>query len=437
MKQLFEPGSDVAHETPDGAGGAGSRRRDPFRSLRALVRREGDVARYRAGTERAYLVNHPDHVRHVLADNSSNYTKDTFINANFKAAAADGILVSDGDLWRRRRRLMQPAFHRERIAGFATTIVDSTLGVAEAWEPMVGTGEPIDLAEAMARVTMLITARVLFGVDVSSDADMLGREISDYMPKLFQPGDDFRAARARVMEVVRGLVDERYANPTDGGDVLSMLIEARDESGRGLTRDQINDEVLTLLLAGYETTANGLSWTWALLMEHPWAMDRLRAEVASVVGDRLPRASDLPALGYTRMVFEEALRLYPPAWILGRRAIRDDVIGGQAIPAGSVVAICPYLLHRHEDFWDDPDRFDPARFATARAAARSPFSYLPFGGGPRMCIGHAMAMVEAQLVIATIAPRYRFEGAPGHVVEPERLFILRPKGGLPVLASRV
>jgi cytochrome P450 len=291
----------------------------------------------------------------------------------------------------------------------------------------------VDLAEAMATVTMLITARVLFGADVSDHADLIGRSISEFLPKLLRPSEDFRIARERVMRVIVNLVDERVAHPTDGGDVLSMLVEARDESGAGLSREQIQDEALTLLLAGFETTANGLTWTWALLMEHPAAMDRMRAEAAEIVGDRLPRASDLPSLAYTRMVFEEALRLYPPAWILGRRAIGDDVIGGVSIPAGSVVAISPFMLHRHPSFWEDPERFDPERFADTRAAGRRPFSYLPFGGGPRLCIGHAMALVEAQLVLATIAGRYRFELPAGHIVEPERLFILRPRGGLPAL----
>jgi cytochrome P450 len=424
----------VPSSSPDAA--APRQPRDPFRSLRALVRREGDVARYRAGTEEAYLVNHPDLIRRVLVDNASNYTKDTAINASFKAAAADGILVSEGEPWRRRRRMMQPAFHRERIAAFADTIVATTLEVAAGWEPAVGGEAPIDLAEAMATVTMLITARVLFGVDVSSQADLVGREIAGFLPKLLRPDQDFRNARARVMNVVTSLIDERIANPSDGNDVLSMLLEARDDAGERLAREQIQEETMTLLLAGFETTANGLTWTWALLMEHPWAMDRLQAEVTNVLGGRLPRASDLSGLSYTRMVFEESLRLYPPAWILGRRAIADDTIGEVRIPAGSVVAISPFMLHRHPGFWEDAERFDPERFVSSRAASRSPFSYLPFGGGPRLCIGHAMALVEAQLVIATIAQRYRFELPPGHVVEPERLFILRPRGGLPARARR-
>jgi cytochrome P450 len=414
----------------DGAG----RSRDPFRSLTALIAREGDVARYRSGSEEGYLVNHPDHVRHVLVDNAASYSKDTAINANFKAAAADGILVSEGEQWRRRRRLMHPAFHRDRVAGFAASIVELTLGVTAGWAAFVDTDQPVDLGADMATLTMLITAKVLFGADLTDRADVVGHAIGEALPKLVWPAkEEFRVIRDQVMDVVKTLVAERIADRGDGQDVLSMLIEARDEHGDRLTLDEVYDEAMTLVLAGVETTANGLSWTWTLLMQHPEVAERLHREVTATVGSRLPTAADLPRLAFARMIFEEALRMYPPAWILGRRALVDDEIGGRRIAAGSVVAVSPYLLHRNTAFWDEPERFDPDRFLPERTARRRPFTYLPFGGGPRLCIGHAMAMVEAQLAIATIAGRYRFELPPGHVVEPERLFVLRPRGGLPAL----
>jgi cytochrome P450 len=412
----------------------GRRARDPFRSLNALIAREGDVARYRSGSEEAYLVNHPDHVRHVLVDNAAAYSKDTAVNANFKAAAADGILVSEGEQWRRHRRLMHPAFHRDRVAGFAESIVELTLGVMTGWAAEVDTDRPVELAADMSTLTMLITGKVLFGADLTDRADMVGHGIGEALPKLVSPDkQEFREIRDHIMDVVRTLVAERVADRGDGQDVLSMLIDARDEHGDGLTMEEICDEAMTLVLAGVETTANGLSWTWALLMQHPDVAERLHREVVATVGSRLPTAADLPRLSFARMIFEEALRMYPPAWILGRRALVDDEIGGRRIPAGSVVAVSPYLLHRNTAFWEDPERFDPDRFTPARTAGRLPFTYLPFGGGPRLCIGHAMAMVEAQLAIATIAGRYRFQLPPGHVVEPERLFILRPRGGLQAL----
>jgi cytochrome P450 len=291
----------------------------------------------------------------------------------------------------------------------------------------------------MGTLTMIITARVLFGVDLTDRADSAGKTIAEGVRGIVAPQNEgFRAGVEEIMDLVATIVDERAAEPGQGSDVISMLLESRDDEGNALSREQIHDEVITLLLAGHETTANGLAWTWVLLMANPWAMDLLQAETRDVLdgGRRLPEARDLAALRYTRMVFEESLRMYPPAWILGRRALADDVIGGQAIPAGTVVAISPYLLHRHPAFWVDPERFDPERFSPDRSASRKPFSYLPFGGGPRLCIGHTMAMVEAQLAIATIASRYRFEAAPGHVVEPERLFVLRPRGGVPALVRR-
>jgi cytochrome P450 len=414
--------------------------RDPFRSLTALVRRQGDVARYRAGTEKAYLVNHPDHVRHILADNASNYSKDTFINATFKRSLADGLLTLEGEAWKRRRRLVQPAFHRERLASFADAMVEDATRIADRWEPLVGTAEPIDLAAEMGTLTLLITARVLFGVDLSSEADSVGKTIARWLGNLVSSAsqEGFQAGRQEVLALIDRLVDDRIRDPGSGRDVLSMLVESTDDSGERLTREQIHDEVLTLLLAGHETTANGLAWTWVLLMANPWAFDRLQAEVREVLdgGRRLPTAADLVSLRYTRMVFEESLRVYPPAWIIGRRALADDMLGDHPIPKGSVVAISPYLLHRHPDFWDDPERFDPERFAPNRDATRRLFSYIPFGVGPRLCIGHVMAMVEAQLVLAVVASRFRFEPVPGHVVEPERLFILRPRGGVPALVRR-
>jgi cytochrome P450 len=413
------------------------RARDPFRSLTALVRREGDVARYRAGREPAYLVNHPDLVRHVLADNAANYSKDTFINGNFKAFVAEGLLVSEGERWRQRRRLVQPAFHRDRLAAYGDAMVEDATRIADRWEPLVGSGRPVDLASEMGTLTMLITARVLFGVDLTGRADEAGRTIARELGRIGSPTKEtFRAGRQAIHDLVAGFVDERIRTGGTGPDVISMLMEARDASGEGLSREQIHDEVITLLLAGHETTANGLAWTWALLMANPSAQDAVHGEVKDVLGSRPPAATDLAMLRTTRMVFEESLRMYPPAWIIGRRALGDDELAGHTIRAGSVVAISPYLLHRNTAFWDDPERFDPGRFSPERSAGRRPFAYLPFGGGPRKCIGHGMAMIEAQLAIAVIAARYRFELPPGHVVEPERLFVLRPRGGLPALVTR-
>ena len=300
--------------------------------------------------------------------------------------------------------------HRRRSTASAGRVrrrmVADTVRIADRLEAYVGTDEPVDLAAEMGTLTMLITARVLFGVDLTDRADSAGKTIAEGVRGIVAPTTRAsRRAWPEIMDLVADIVDERANDPDEGDDVISMLLESRDDEGGTLTREQIHDEVITLLLAGHETTANGLAWTWVLLMANPWAMDRLQAETQEVLdGGRLPAARDLGASPYTRMVFEESLRMYPPAWILGRRALADDMIGGEPIPAGTVVAISPYLLHRHPGFWEDAERFDPERLLPGRNASRKPFSYLPFGGGPRLCIGHTMAMVEAQLAIATIAP---------------------------------
>jgi len=246
---------------------------------------------------------------------------------------ADGLLVSEGEVWRRRRRLIQPAFHRERLKEYADAMVQAATQIADRWEPIADTDATIDLAEAMGTLTLLITARVLFGVDLSDSADAAGRTIAEKLGYLLSAREDFLAGRAEIMDLVSRFVDERIANPDGQRDVVSMLIEARDEAGESLTREQIHDEVLTLLLAGHETTANGLAWTWVLLMANPDAMDRVHAEVRDVLGGHLPTARDLSKLRYTKMAFQESLRTYPPAWIIGRRAIAEDRLGEHVIPA--------------------------------------------------------------------------------------------------------
>jgi cytochrome P450 len=247
-----------------------------------------------------------------------------------------------------------------------------------------------------------------------------------------------RRALRTLDEVVFGILRDRRRGASEGGDLLSTLVELRDEeTGEGMSDRQLRDEVMTLLLAGHETTANALAWTWHLLGRHPAAAERLRAELAAVLGRRMPTVADLPQLPWTRMVLEEAMRLYPPAWLISRAAMEDDVIGGYHVPRGATVILSPWVTHRHPDLWDDPERFDPERFAPARVAARPRFAYFPFGGGPRLCIGSGFAMTEAQLVLASVASRYRLEPVPGHEPRLEPLVTLRPRDGLPMRVCRL
>jgi cytochrome P450 len=412
----------------------GQRARDPMRSLIMLMLRRGDVARYRGGDEAAYLVNRPEFIKRVLVDNHANYTKTTWINNMFKRAVADGLLTSDGERWRRQRRLIQPAFHRERLALLAASMTRATSAMLDRWEPLAGTGEPIDMAAEMGSLTLGITAKALFSVDISDRADSMGQEIAVCMRLLVSPDQPvFQEAKRNMEELVAGIVEERRRAGVDSPDLLSMLLQARDvETESRLSSRELRDQIITLLLAGYETTANSLAWTWYLLSQSPSVVRRLQAELRRELDGREPAVDDLTNLTYTRMVLDESMRLYPPAWILGRRALAADTLGDHVIPAGSVVAISPYTMHRHPGYWEEPDAFEPTRFTKERSAARAPFTYFPFGGGPRLCIGHSFALMEAQLVIATVAQRFDVELVPGRPVEPERLFVLRPKDGLPM-----
>ena len=414
------------------------RARDPFRFLTDLVRREGDVARYRAGSEPAFLVNEPDLIKRVLADNASNYSKATAINSAFKRAIADGLLTSEGPLWRRQRRLMQPAFHRDRLSALAAQMTEATLDLMERWEDAARRGAVLDMTKEMSSLTIRITVKALFGTDIVEHVGAVGQRIAESLVMVVSPDKPaMEEAKRMVVGILEDIMDERLSRPRSTPDLLSMLMEARDEeTGESMNRGEILQQMMTLLLAGYETTANALGWTWYLLSENEGAGTALRAELGATLGGRVPTVQDLALLPYNRMVLEESMRLYPPAWILGRRALVDDRLGDHVIPAGSVVAISPYLMHRHPKHWEDPERYDPERFTKERSVGRKPFAYFPFGGGPRLCIGHNFAMLEAQLIIATVAQRYRPRLVPGHSVEPERLFVLRPRGGLPMTLER-
>jgi len=405
--------------------------RDPFRSLLALTRRQGDVARYRSGGEQGFLVSGPEYIRHVLAENSGNYTKATSVNVNFKWAVADGLLTSEGAVWRWHRRLMQPAFHRDRLLGLGGQIVDATLEMLERWPARVEGGTPLEVAGEMGLLTLRIATRALFGHDLGEEADALGEEIARGLPAMASPTSrDLVPGAAHLRALATAIIDRRRARPGESEDLLSLLLGARDpDTGRPLSDDQLADEMITLLLAGHGTTANALAWTWTLLSERPDAARALGLELEEVLGPRPPDLADLAALPYTRAVIQESMRLYPPAWIMGRRAVGEDALGEHVIPAGSVVAICPYTMHRDPRFWTHPDRFDPARFM---AEDTRPFVYFPFGGGPRVCIGQHLAMIELQLIVATVARRWALRLPDAHPVVPDRRFVLRPRGGLPM-----
>lgn len=419
--------------------------RRPLEYMLDLTRQYGDVLRVMLIFGNLYIVNHPDGIKHILQENNRNYNKEVLDYKMLRIFLGKGLLTDDGDSWLHQRRLMQPAFHRQRLASFGTLVTDAALAMLDRWQSIAEQGSSLDVAAEMMRLTQRIVGRALFNIDLSAETNTVGqafttanRFLSDYLyvpfPPLFFPSPRnlrFREAGRTLDKVVIDIIQERRRQNTDTGDLLSMLLLARDEeTGEGMNDRQLRDNVLTLLLAGHETTSNALSWTWYLLAQHPDIAQKLHAELDTVLAGRTPTVDDLPNLPYNRMVIEEALRLYPPAWAFTRNAVADDEIGGYRIPAGSMILLCPYTTHRHPEFWENPEMFDPERFTPERSANRPRYAYFPFGGGPRQCIGNNFALMEAQLILATISQRYQLHLAADARVEFDPLITLRPRHGL-------
>jgi cytochrome P450 len=418
--------------------------RNPLRFLEGVAR-HGDVARFRLGPVFVYLVNDPDLIRSVLVTRADAYHKGRALE-RARRLLGQGLLTSEGALHLRQRRLMQPAFHRERIAGYGETMVRYAGRAAERWKA----GETIDVHKEMVALTLAIVGTTLFDADVEEEADEIGKALTEalelfqrllmvpygeFLEKLPIPSTlRFRSARRRLDATIARLIAERRRNPRDRKDLLTLLLLAQDTEGDGggMTDTQLRDEAMTIFLAGHETTANAMAWTWHLLSQNPEAEGRLHEELDRVLEGRAPGVADLPRLRYTEMVLSESMRLFPPAWILGRRAIVDHELGGYRIPAGSIVLLSQWITHRDARYFPDPLRFDPQRFTAEAQAARPKFSYFPFGGGPRVCIGEGFAWMEGVLVLATIARRWRFLPVDGIPVTPAAMITLRPKSGLPM-----
>ena len=420
--------------------------RDPLTLLKGLARDYGDVARFKAGPQSIYLLSHPDHVRDLLVTHNARFKKGRALQ-RAKRLLGEGLLTSEGEFHRRQRRLAGPAFHKQRVAGYGRVMVEYAEKVSARWRD----GEELDISEEMMRLTLAVVGKTLFDAEVESDADEVGAALTEVM-NLFgylmlpfselleklplPPRRRFLRARARLDAVIYRIIEERRREGRDRGDLLSTLLDAVDEEGdrTGMTDEQLRDEVMTVFLAGHETTANALTWAWYLLAQNPEAEARLHAELDEVLaGGRLPGPDDVPALRYTEMVVAETMRLYPPAWALGRLALEDHEVGGYTIPRGSLVLVSQYVIHRDPRFWPDPERFDPERFAPEAKAARPQFAYFPFGGGPRRCIGEGFAWTEAVLILATLARRWRARLVAGRAPEVLPRITLRPgPGGVPV-----
>lgn len=402
--------------------------RDPLRFFSTLAAEYGDVVCYRPAPDTAYLVNHPDYVRHILVDNNRNYSKETHTNQMFHTLVAGGLLTSEGEVWRKQRRMMQPAFHHTRLEPLDTMIAEATDAVLDRWRTYEQANQPVDVAREMAALTLTVTTRALFGVNLGDEVREVGEMVNRSIGFLEKPSDPrLKEAVTGLKAVVDRIVRSRKQDFKDGGDLLSSMILARDsETGEGMTDEQLRNQIMTLMLAGYDTTASSLTWTWYLLSQNPEAAARLHNEVRTILHERAPRYTDLERLPYTRMVLNESLRLFPPAWTLGRRALGEDEIGGYYVAPNTVIAICIYTLHRHADFWTNAEAFQPERFSPENIAGRHRFAYVPFGAGPRQCIGNTFGLMEASLIIAGIARRYDLQLVPGTEVQPQAVFVLRP-----------
>ncbi|MGW1080827.1 cytochrome P450 [Kitasatospora sp. NPDC002522] len=407
----------------------------------------GDAVKIDIGPKTLYFFNHPDHAKHVLADNAANYHKGIGL-IQARRALGNGLLTSEGELWRKQRRLIQPAFQHKRIVQQADVVAEEAAKLVSRLRAHEG-GGPVDLTTELTGLTLGVLGRTLLDVDLAAfesvghdfeavqDQAMFDMVTMGMVPEWVPLAKQRRSRQAResLQVVVDQLVADRMARPgaDQGDDALSRLIvSTREEADPAVGRQRMRDELVTLLLAGHETTASTLGWTFYLADRHPEVMDRLHAEAVEVLGDRLPEFEDLPKLKYTGMVLEEVMRLYPPVWILPRLSQADDEVGGYHVPAGSDVLICPYTLHRHPGFWDAPDQFDPERFDPVRSHDRPRYAYIPFGAGPRFCVGNHLGLMEATFTVALIARDLRLAKVPGHRVVAEPMLSLRMGGGMPV-----
>lgn len=421
--------------------------RDPLGFLARCSREYGDVVRLRFPGRFIYLLNHPDHAEYVLVKNNRNFIKSRYFRQEL-GFLGKGLLNSEGEYWRRQRRLAQPAFHRQRINTYGEVMVSYTERMLATWQD----GETRDVHQEIMRLLLEIVAKVLFDAEIAKSGEVR-RAIDRAMKRFDEQGSAmlvrfllgnfptptnlrFRKAIRQLDEIIYGLIDERRNGGKNAGDLLSMLLHARDEEGNGMSDKQLRDEVITVLLAGHETNAVALSWTWYLLSQHPEVEAKLLEELQEVLGERAPTVEDLPRLRYTEKVIKESMRLYPPAWAISREAIEECEIGGYHVPAGTQLFIVMWLMHHDPRHFEDPEVFDPDRWGDGLVKRIPKYAYLPFGAGPRLCIGSSFAMTEATLLLATIARKFRLELLPGQQPIPQPSVTLRPKGGISMVLER-
>ncbi len=426
------------------AGNLRAAARDSIAFYEDATREFGGIVRFSYSKNRAWhLISDPAMIEWVLQTNFKNYPKGFFFSKRLRLLTGDGLISSEGELWLRQRRLAQPAFHRQRLAQLTDLMRDAAREMLNRWDKSPA-AKPLNISDETMRLTLQVVGRALFRTELAHHADATYDALTQILAYIdFRMKHPFAAsekvptrrnksflrAKNALDTIALDIIQARHRSGKDEGDLLSMLMQVRDEdSGEGMSDTQLLDEVRTIMLAGHETTAMALAWTWNLLSENPHIQRRLENEVDTVLGGREPKFDDLEKLRYTRQVFEEALRLYPSFWLLARQAKEADTIGGYDIRAGSTIALSPYITQRLPQFWPEPEKFDPDRFVPD--AVRPKFSYFPFGGGPRLCIGQNFALMEAQIILAMTAQRFRLTTVPGQNLELAQTLTLRPRDDL-------
>ncbi|MBI1902378.1 MAG: cytochrome P450 [Planctomycetia bacterium] len=418
-------------------------RRDTLAFLTRVARTYGDIACYRLGPRRVYLVSHPDLIEQVTVTDNRNYHKHYALRF-LRPVLGNGLLTSEDDFWLRQRRLIQPAFAKARLEAYSRAMIDKTLAMLEGWRD----GQVRDVHEEMMRLTLSIVAKTLLDVDIEADTSDVSQAVhvtmEDFrfrfeqavpLPVRLPTPRNRRLKRAIVSldAIIHRIINERRTSGKDRGDLLSTLVAARDEGdGAGMTDRQLRDEVMTLFLAGHETTAVALAWTFYLLAQNPDVARRLHKELHESLGGRAPSVADLPRLVYAERVVRESMRLYPPAYAFGRTAIREGKIAGYHVPIGQTILMSQWVVHRDARFFPEPERFRPERWGESAIEQLPKYAYFPFGGGPRACIGNAFAMMEATLVLAAVVSRFEMSLVGGHPVVPWATATLRPRHGIRV-----
>ncbi len=419
---------------------------EPLNFVLMCAREYGDIVSLGFGPYSVYLLSNPEHIDYVLRHTNQQFIKSQVLKSN-KLVLGEGLLTSEGEFWHRQRRLAQPGFRRQQIAAYGDIMIAFADKMLSAWQD----GEVHDVHADMMQLTLEIVAKCLFNADVAGEAQDVGAALNislehfNYRAKtLFLIPDSFptpenlrfRGAVKQLDEIVYGIINHRRTSGENPADLLSMLMEAEDEDGSHMTDKQLRDEVMTLFLAGHETTANTLSWTWMLLSQHPEVQAKLQSELQTVLGGRNPTPGDQSHLPYTTMVITEAMRLYPPVWRMSREVVEDWQVGGYNLKAGTTVFMSQWVTHRNPQYFPEPETFNPDRWAGDFAKSLPPGVYFPFGGGPRVCIGQGFAMMEAVLLLATVAQRFELTLVPEHEIVLQPSITLRPEHGIKVLLRR-